>query len=148
MRAAYDRLPDAMKARIDGLQTVNVFQGSASKKKSHRYDTSERRIGDVPVIHPLVRKHPDSGTKAIYMHQGKVENFVGMSPEESQELVVELLDTAIEPELIYRHEWRLGDLLIWDDRSTMHKALRELRPHRDPNVAANAREGRKAVLAG
>lgn len=123
MRAAYDRLPDAMKARIDGLKTVNVFQGSASKRKSHRYDTSKRRIDDVPVIHPMVRTHPANGTKAIYMHQGKVENFVGMSPEESQDLVLELLDMAIQPDLTYRHEWRLGDLLIWDDRSTMHKAF-------------------------
>ena len=122
MRAAYEALPDTMKARIDGLQTVNVFQGSASKKKSARYKVSPRAIDDEPVIHPLVRTHPDNGTRAIYMHQGKVENFVGMSPEDSQDLIEELLDTAIRPEFIYRHRWRLGDLLIWDDRASMHMA--------------------------
>jgi alpha-ketoglutarate-dependent taurine dioxygenase len=123
MRAAYEALPAAMKARIDGLETVNVFQGSASKKKSARYGVSARAIEDKPMVHPLIRTHPANGTKAIYMHQGKVEQFVGMTPEDSQALIEELLETAIRPEFIYRHKWRLGDLLIWDDRSTMHMAF-------------------------
>jgi len=123
MRAAYEALPAAMKARIDSLKTVNVFQGSASTKKSARYSVSPRAIEDKPVVHPLVRTHPENGTKAIYMHQGKVEQFVGMSPQDSQALIEELLETAIRPEFVYRHEWRLGDLLIWDDRSTMHRAF-------------------------
>jgi taurine dioxygenase len=122
MRAAYAALPPALKNRIDGLETVNVFQGSASKKKSARYGVSPRAIEDKPAIHPLIRTHPANGTKAIYMHQGKVENFVGMTPEESQTLIEELLEMAIKPEFIYRHEWRLGDLLIWDDRASMHMA--------------------------
>ena len=111
-----------MKARIDGLKTVNVFQGRAAKKKSARYGVSPRAIEDNPVIHPLIRTHPENGTRAIYMHQGKVEQFVGMTPEDSHALIEELLETAIRPEFVYRHEWRLGDLLIWDDRSTMHMA--------------------------
>jgi len=123
MRAAYEALPAALKARIDCLKTVNVFQGSASKKKSARFGASARAIDDKPVIHPLVRTHPANGTKAIYMHQGKVEQFVGMTPEASQALIEELLETAIRPEFVYRHKWRLGDLLIWDDRSTMHMAF-------------------------
>lgn len=122
MRAAYAALPDALKARIDGLKTVNVFQGSASTKKSARYGVSPRAIEDKPVVHPLIRTHPANGTKAIYMHQGKVENFIGMSPADSQALIEELLETAIKPEFIYRHEWRPGDLLIWDDRASMHMA--------------------------
>lgn len=123
MRAAYAALPDDLKARIDNLKTVNVFQGSASKRKSHRYGVSARSISDDPVVHPLVRTHPNNGTKAIYMHQGKVEQFVGMSPKESQALIEELLETAIQPRFVYRHQWRLGDLLIWDDRATMHRAF-------------------------
>jgi taurine dioxygenase len=123
MRAGYEHLPQAMKARIDALRTVNVFQGSASSTKSHRYSLSKRAIEDRPVIHPLVRTHPVNGTKAIYMHQGKVENFVGMAAQESQELIAQLLEAAIQPEFIYYHEWRPGDLFLWDDRSTMHMAM-------------------------
>lgn len=122
MRAAYEALPGALKTRIDGLETVNVFQGSASTKKSARYAVSPRAIEDKAVIHPLIRTHPENGSKAIYMHQGKVENFVGMTPEDSQALIRDLLETAIKPDFIYRHEWRLGDLLIWDDRASMHMA--------------------------
>ena len=57
------------------------------------------------------------------MHQGKVENFEGMSPQASQALISELLDEAIRPEFIYRHRWQPGDVLIWDDRASMHKAM-------------------------
>ncbi|MFT5446347.1 MAG: taurine dioxygenase [Gammaproteobacteria bacterium] len=123
MRAGYEHLPQALKARIDGLSTVNLFQGSAATAKSHRYALSRRAIEDRPVVHPLVRTHPVSGKKAIYMHQGKVENFVGMQPQESQDLIAELLEEAIRPEFTYYHDWRLGDLFIWDDRSTMHMAM-------------------------
>ncbi len=122
MRAAYERLPVSLRDRIAGLRTVNVFQGSASRKKSARYGVSRRAIDDTPVIHPLVRTHPENGSKAIYLHQGKLEQFVGMSPEESQALVEELMNAAVQPELVYRHKWRSGDILIWDDRSTMHMA--------------------------
>ena len=123
LRAGYANLPEDLKARISDLQTVNVFQGSAAKRKSHRYAVSKRTIEDKPIIHPLIRTHPVNGTKAIYMHQGKVENFVGMQSEESHALIEELLEAAIRPEFIYRHQWQPGDLLIWDDRSTMHMAF-------------------------
>ena len=122
MRAGYEGLPAALRERITGLETVNVFQGSASTKKSARYGVAQRAIEDKPVIHPLVRTHPENGSKAIYMHQGKLEQFVGMTPEDSQKLVGEVMEAAVRPEFIYRHKWRLGDLLIWDDRSTMHMA--------------------------
>lgn len=122
MRAGYERLPAALRARIAGLRTVNVFQGSASTTKSHRYGVSDRAIDDVAIVHPLIRTHPANGTKAIYVHQGKLEKFAGMTPEESHALLSEILAEAIQPDLIYRHKWRIGDLLIWDDRSSMHMA--------------------------
>ena len=123
MRAAYQGLSPEMKVKIDRLRTVNVFQGSASPRKSHRYKVSGRSIADRPVVHPLVRTHPINGTRAIYMHQGKVEKFEGMNPADSQTLIEELLACAIRPDYIYRHRWQPGDVLIWDDRSTMHKAM-------------------------
>ncbi len=146
MRAAYEALPAAMKARIDGLETVNVFQGSASKKKSARYGVSARSIEDKPMIHPLIRTHPANGTKAIYMHQGKVEQFVGMSPEDSQALIEELLETAIRPEFIYSPQMaarRPTDL----GRPLDHApGLRGLRPERDAHPLPPADQGRPPLL--
>ena len=70
----------------------------------------------------LIRLNPDNGTKAIYLHQGKLEQFEGMTPEQSQDLVGELMQEVVKPEYIYRHKWRKGDFMIWDDRASMHQA--------------------------
>ncbi len=121
-RAAYAALAPEMRRKIEGLKTVNVFQGSAAKRKSFRNEVKTKTIADKPVVHPLIRTVPETGGKAIYMHQGKVENFVGMSPEASHELIAELLEQALKPEFVYRHKWRMGDLFIWDDRASMHQA--------------------------
>jgi taurine dioxygenase len=75
-----------------------------------------------PTIQPLVRTHPETGAKAIWFHKSKTEKIIGMTPEDTQTFLQELLDTAIRPEFAYVHEYKLGDMLIIDDRSTMHKA--------------------------
>ena len=75
-----------------------------------------------PTIQPLVRTHSETGAKAIWFHKSKTEKIIGMTPEDTQVFLQELLDTAIRPEFAYVHEYRLGDMLIIDDRSTMHKA--------------------------
>jgi taurine dioxygenase len=85
-----------------------------------------------PVMHPLVRTHPDNGTKAIYFSQNRVENIIGMDPHESQTLLEKLLGHAVRPEFVYSHTWRLGDMLIWDNRAAMHKANYDYDPT-DPN---------------
>ena len=121
-RAAYAALAPELRQKIEGLKTVNVFQGSASKKRSFRNEVKTKAIDDKPVVHPLIRTVPETGGQAIYIHQGKVENFVGMSPEASHELIGELIEQAVKPEFVYRHKWRLGDLFIWDDRASMHQA--------------------------
>jgi taurine dioxygenase len=74
------------------------------------------------VLQPLVRTNPDNGTKALYCHPSKTENIIGMTPEDSQDFLHELIDMAIRPEFTYTHQWRLGDMLIWDNRSAMHRA--------------------------
>jgi taurine dioxygenase len=123
MRVAYENLSPAMRSRIDGLRTVNVYSGSASRYKSHKAATLRHSDEDTPCIHPLIRTHPDTGEKAIYLHMGKLEQFVGMSPEDSQQLVEALMREVEKPAYIYRHEWRKGDLLIWDDRASAHQAF-------------------------
>ena len=121
MHAAYDDLPLAVKARIGKLQVI------------HRY-VSSRRTGKVAVrpaeemaampeaTHPLVRTHPETGRKSLYLNPNRMEQIVGLERAESDLLLDELIAHAIQPKYQYRHAWRQGDIVIWDNRSTMHKA--------------------------
>jgi taurine dioxygenase len=121
-RAGYAALPDDVKKRIDGMKTVNVIIGSASKSTNADRRAWQQDSNPDPVIHPLVRTHPDAGTKALYFHPNKAENIVGMNPEDTQRLLEDLTERALKPEFIYSHQWRLGDMLIWDNRSAFHRA--------------------------
>lgn len=122
MRAGYDALPDALRQKIRGMKTVNVFQGSASATYSGQSADAQAAQKPAPVLQPLVRINPDNGMKALYFHPVKTENIVGMTAPESQALLNELLEHAIRDEFIYRHRWRKGDMLIWDNRAAMHRA--------------------------
>ncbi|MCB1739368.1 MAG: TauD/TfdA family dioxygenase [Gammaproteobacteria bacterium] len=121
-RVAYEQLSPRLRERIENLETVNVYSGSATPYKSHKAATLKHSDPDTPWTHPLVRTHPDTGAKALYLHMGKLERFEGMTPEDSHVLVRELLAEIERPEFIYKHQWRRGDLLIWDDRTSMHQA--------------------------
>jgi taurine dioxygenase len=116
MRAAYAALSDEMKQRLDGLRTVNALDGhlQVQPEDAEKYGK--------PVSHPLVRTHPEHGTKALYFHPGKCQYIEGMTSEASHVLLQELLDTAIKPDFVYRHQWRPGDVLMFDNRCALHKA--------------------------
>ncbi|MBL4721783.1 MAG: TauD/TfdA family dioxygenase, partial [Alphaproteobacteria bacterium] len=72
--------------------------------------------------HPLVRTHPETGAKAIWFHTGKTENIEGMNPTETQEFLAALLKESVKPEFSYTHQWTVGDMLIVDNRSALHRA--------------------------
>jgi taurine dioxygenase len=128
MRAGYEGLPDAMKMQIDGLKTENVIAGSASNYLNGDRVDAQQKVNPDPVLQPLVRTNVDTGTKALYFHPHKTECIVGMDPEESQALLKVVLEQALRDEFIYSHEWKLGDMLIWDNRSAMHKANYDYNP--------------------
>lgn len=128
MRAGYEALPEAMRQTIHGMKTVNVFQGSASARYSGQSADAQVELEPEPVLQPLVRTHPENGTKALYFHPVKAENIVGMGAGESQVLLTELLEHSIRDEFIYRHKWRKGDMLIWDNRAAMHRAYFDYDP--------------------
>lgn len=128
MRAGYEALPPELKARIEGMKTVNVFQGSASATYSGQSADAQVERKPVPVLQPLVRTNPDNGARALYFHPVKTENIVGMSPAESQALLDELLAYAVRDEFVYRHKWRKGDVLLWDNRAAMHRAYFDYDP--------------------
>lgn len=83
---------------------------------------SQQESRTPPMIQPLVRTHPERGTKAVWFHKGKTENILGMTPEAAQEFLQDLTDRVALPEFCYAHEYQKGDMLIIDDRSALHKA--------------------------
>ena len=123
MRAAYEALPAARQAELAGLQTANQRISSARLAFANPDVLAEQeRLKEPLVTHPLVRTHPDRGTKAIWFHTGKTETVTGMDPFETQDFLKGLLDESVRDHFAYVHEWTLGDLLIVDNRSAMHKA--------------------------
>jgi taurine dioxygenase len=122
MRAGYEALPNELKRRLAGMKTVNVFQGSASARYSGQSAEAQAERKPQPVLQPLVRTNPENGAKALYFHPVKTENIVGMDAAQSQTLLKDLLERSVRPEFIYRHKWRKGDMLIWDNRAAMHRA--------------------------
>jgi taurine dioxygenase len=76
-----------------------------------------------PVAQPVARIHPVTGRRALYVTESATTNFVGMTQEESRPLLEYLFAHAVQYEFTYRHQWRPGDLLMWDNRCTLHRAL-------------------------
>jgi len=122
MHLAYDTLPAETKRRIEGLRAIHVYQSRFSGRKLMGLDPSSKdRVPD-QVTHPIVRTHPESGRKALYINPIRVEGIVGMAEAEALRLHDELLEHAVQPQHQYRHQWRIGDLVLWDNRCLLHKA--------------------------
>jgi len=131
---AYESLSDAMKAIAGQLRTVCVgdnFKAANGLSRKERYDRqmSEMKVkdpGDVITtsIHPLVRTHPETGRKSIYIG-GHVQNFDGMTDEESQPLMDFFMKQSIRPEHTCRVRWETGTLTFWDNRCTQHFAIND-----------------------
>ena len=128
MYLAYDNLSDGMKKLIDGLYGLH-FQGAAFKDPSLSGDEMRKRFPCA--AHPLVKTHPETGRKALYVNR-QVKWITGLSAAETRPLVDYLTDHATRTQFVYRHRWQKHDLIMWDNRCLMHIALgdydrRELR---------------------
>lgn len=121
MVLAYRALPQAMKDRLAGLRAIHSWEASRIKSGSRPATEAEKRERP-PVSHPIVRTHPETGDKALYIgnHTGTIE---GLGDDEGEALLEELLAHATQPEFIYTHHWRPGDVVIWDNRALLHRAL-------------------------
>jgi alpha-ketoglutarate-dependent 2,4-dichlorophenoxyacetate dioxygenase len=119
-RAAYDALPEAMKRRLDGLVAEHSIWHSRSKHGGYVPTEEERRLRP-PARHPLVRRHPGSGRLTLYI-ASHASHIIGMPVDEGRALLAELIAFATQPRFVYVHKWRLGELVIWDNRCTMHRA--------------------------
>jgi taurine dioxygenase len=117
MRAAYAALPEAERRRLDTLRSVNALDVDRDGVRAE----DEEKYGK-PVIHPMVRTHPVNGSRAVYFHITKVQHIEGMDAEDSRAYMEDLLRRMIRPGITYTHQWRKGDVLIFDDRATLHRA--------------------------
>lgn len=116
MFAAYDSLPEETKEKIENLDAMNVYDYEGSP--THR--GSEIKDGVPHFAHPVVRKHPAHGRKALYVNRLMTDHIVGMERGESDALLDYLFDHAEQKQFTYEHVWSPGDLLIWDNRSSLH----------------------------
>jgi taurine dioxygenase len=120
MTMAYDTLSDGMKRMIADLHAVHVGVRKIVDLTPDRAEETKKLIP--PIAQPVVRVHPETGRKALYIGE-KVSRFVDMTEEESRPLIDYLCRHATRPRFVYRHQWRANDILLWDNRCTMHVAL-------------------------
>ena len=119
---AYETLSPALRALLEGLEAIHDVTLIKGIEQRDPEVVAEMRRRNPPVVHPVVRVHPETGRKSLLVGQ-RIRGFVGMSDEESQSLLSMLNAHATSPEFVYRHRWSVGDVVMWDNRCTCHVAL-------------------------
>jgi taurine dioxygenase len=121
--AAYEALPAEDRRRYEAMTAVHSYNYMRSIKYPDAAPLSQAQLDRVrDVEHPLIRQHPVTGRRALYVSEYIIKNIVGMSVEDSQALLADLVAYATQERFVYRHRWQKGDLVFWDNRATMHKA--------------------------
>lgn len=127
MYRAYEALSEPMKRFLGGLEAVHDYSHAYdtyfSKLKERPPLTPELRAKAPPVRHPVVRTHPVTGRKCLFVSAGFTTGFAGMPAEESRPILEFLFHHCVRPEFVYRHRWQVHDLLIWDNSCTLHFAV-------------------------
>jgi taurine dioxygenase len=123
MYRAYETLSQPMRDFLDPLWAVHDVMGSRDLHKREPAQIAEIRRINPPVAQPVVRTHPETGRKALNVHEMMCSHFVGMTREESRPILEFLYEHSTPHENVYRHRWRINDLLMWDNRCTLHIAL-------------------------
>lgn len=122
--AAYEALPDAMRSRIDDMKVLHsralLFRNLFPEASEEEMEAERRKIPDV--VHPLVRTHPEIGKRGLYLGGEWGSRIDGMAVPEAQELYEELLHHMIQDRFSYQHRWQAGDVLMSDNRCSLHRA--------------------------
>jgi taurine dioxygenase len=148
--AAYDALPEDMKRRLDGRLALNSFRRYVERRQAKlaagtqtaQAERSKQADQHPDVWHPLVRVHPRTGRKCLYVSDEVTSEIEGMSAVENEQVLRDLLAHMTQPEFVYRHKWQVGDLVIWDNCSAIHNAIGDYTP------AERRRMHRTTVLGG
>ena len=124
--AAYDALPEALRKRLDGMRAVHSFAYHSARRAERGGTkieiTEELRRKHPDVSQPVVRVHPRTRRKALYVTEGHTTHILGMDRAQSDALLSQLFAHLREPRFIYGHRWQVGDLLVWDNAATQHRA--------------------------
>jgi taurine dioxygenase len=150
--AAYDALPAELRARLDNTQAVfskrKYFEFRARTNKDIDKPTGQASqqaladLGDEDIVHTIVRRHPRTGRKCLYLCEGVISRLIGWDEAESDAMIAFLERHATSPEFVYRHRWRPGDLVMWDNCACIHKATGDfelpLRRHMHRTTLASA----------
>jgi taurine dioxygenase len=123
--AAYDDLSDEMKRMLDGKRAIHRFAAKERGVKKPVALTPEQIARNPDVVHPVVRSHPVTGRKALYVRKGECIGIEGMADAEALPLIEALSDRITRDDYIYRHSWKVGDLLMWDNALVQHWAPRD-----------------------
>lgn len=119
--AAWNALPPERQTELDGKVVHHSYQYFMTNRDYGRMELSDELKAQNPdVFHPLIRSHPTDGRKALWPSTGTVIEIVGMPKAEGLDLVQELVDFATQDCFVFRHKWRVGDILMWDNRCTLH----------------------------
>ncbi len=144
MHSVYEALPAKLRQRIDGMRAIHGYDTRRARNRPSARTAQE--IAETPdVEHPLVRTHPDTARKALYLNPNRLDRIVGLERAESDALLDELADEARKPQHHFGHVWRAGDIVIWDNRATMHRVVIDY-PMGEPRVMQRVLiEGEKPV---
>lgn len=124
--AAYEALPADLRARLDGLRAVHSFAHHSARRAARggtRIELTDELRRKVPdVSQPVVRVHPRTGRKGLYVTEGHTTHIIGLAPQASDALLRQLWEHLRQPQFVYAHHWQVGDLLVWDNCATQHRA--------------------------
>ncbi len=127
MIAAFDALSPEMKSRIADKQALHSYEAyyvRRQKEGSKRPSLTKEQQKEAPdVVHPIARPHPITGRKALFVNESYTVRVLDMEPTESEALLSELIAFGISDQFVYRHKWRKGDLILWDNWATQHLAI-------------------------
>src|SRR5438445_12425072 len=122
--AAYEALPEPMKQRLAGLKAIHRYAMRGRVADSPRPKLTQAQLEETPdIAHPIVRTHPYTGRKSLYITAGECIGIEGVPHDEAIDLIAELDAHCVRPEFLYRHRWQVGDLLMWDNATAMHLAI-------------------------
>jgi len=121
MYSAYDALPAATKARIEGRRAMHNLDFSRTRRHGEDLLTAKQKAEVPPIAHPIVRTHPDTGRKAIFLGD-HAETIEGMDYDEGRALIEELNVMITPPARVYSHRWSPRECIVWDNRCTLHRA--------------------------